>query len=903
MSGGSLPEATPPGALRRALRACVGGDAWAAELVAELDAEYARRVGPGSGARLRARLWYARQLVAPQTLRFAWMMRRRRRGAGRKRFVTRGGGPMSAAEGWGQDFRQAARGLAREWRFALFVAATLSLGIGGNAAMYGVADRLFLRGPAHVAAPAALVRLYLRFDDEQTGTRLTPWIPYRVAEAIRTGSTGFTAVALQRSQPLLAEVGGTAGPLTVSTVGDGYFALLGTQPALGRFFGSGAPDGSEDAVVISHRLWTSRFDADPGVLGRTLSMADRVRTIVGVAPEGFTGSGLAPVDLWIPLDRAEAGSRNWHVLARVGGGATRAAPALADAEAVYRRTDPGRFFQWARGGKLVGAPVSSDDAGREPPEASIARLLTAVSALVLLIGIANVVNLLVVRVTRRRREVAVRLALGAGRLRLIRLLLAESLLLAVLAGLVSVPVAYGAGTLLRRVLLSDVSWPSSPLGGGVGWAAALVTLATGLLVGLLPARHAGRTDVIDGLRASSRGGGGRQLPLHAALAIAQVALSAVLLVGAGLFLRSFLTIRVTDLGVDAGAVTAITLRSLDPEAIPSPSDRELAVYLAAREAMTADPDVAASAVVLGLPFVYNFGLSVSVPGRDSIPALPGGGPYLTAVTAGYFHAVGTSLVQGRDFTPEEVAGDEPVIVVSASMARLLWPRSDPLGRCVRVGGDEGPCHRVVGVAEDVHRTGYREPPSMQYYVPLGPQSSFGGMALVLRRRSTKAGSLDRIRATLAGVDPAVDYVEATTLRSVLDPEVRPWRMGAWVLGMAAVVALLVSVVGVYGVLAYLVEQRRRELGIRIALGASGLDIRALVLRRALASAALGTTVGVALFLGATRWVQPLLFETSATDPVVLVVVAGVLFASATVASVLPAGRAARVQPAVCLNEE
>ncbi len=902
--GGGGPAGAPR-LLRRLMLTLLGGDAWGAEFVAELDAEFARRAWRGAGRRMRSAGWYLRQCASPETLHLVWMVRKRRRRAARRgeSMTGTGGGVMHAIEGWAQDLRQAARGLRREWRFTAFIAATLSLGIGGNAAMFGVADRLFLRGPEHVAAPEELVRLYLRFDEEGVGTRMTPWIPYLTAEAVRVASSGFAGVALYRSEELLAEVAGRTRPITVCAVGEGYFSLLGTLPHIGRFFGAMGAAPTEDDVVVSYRLWTSAFDADPAVLGRTIVLGDRRLTIVGVAPEGFNGPGLAPMDAWIPLDRATAGSHNWNALGRLPRGVTDATPAAADANAIHGRTDPGRFFGWAREGTFAAAPLASDDAAREPPEAAIARLLTAVAGLVLLIGIANVVNLLVVRVTRRRREVAVRLALGASRGRLARLLLAESLLLALLAGLASLPVAYGAGTLLRGVLLSDVSWSSSPLGGRVAVVTVLVTLVTGVLVGLLPARHAGRTNVTDGLRSASRGGGTRRLPLHAALATAQVALSAVLLIGAGLFLRSFWNLRVTDLGVDASAVTAVSLRSLDPEALRSPSEEELAAYLGARDAVEADPDVAAAAVVLGVPFLYNFGRSISVPGHDSIPALPGGGPYLSAVTAGYFDAVGTSFVRGRGFTPDEVSGEEPLIVVSASMARLLWPGEDALGRCVRLGDDRSPCRRVVGVAEDVHRVGYREPPSMQYYVPLGAQDGFGGLVLVLRLRNAKAGALERIRSRLQGVDPAVDYVEMRTLRSVLDPQVRPWRMGAWVLGMAALVALLVSVVGVYGVLSYLVEQRRRELGVRIALGASTLGIRGLVVRRALVSALAGCAVGIAFVLAASPWVQPLLFETPAYDVRVLGGVVAVLLLCASLASLLPAERAARVDPARTLSAE
>jgi predicted permease len=901
------PDLTPPAPLRRLLLRALPEDDWSREFIAELDDEYRRRAARGR-CRIYAALWYAGECGSRETIHFIWLMRRRRRKARRGEHERVAGGlRASPLEGWSQDFRQAARGLLREPRFALFVAATLAVGVGANAAMFGVADRLFLRGPGHVVAPEDLVRLYLRLDDRTVlGKRTTPWIPYRTAEAVREEVRAFAGLALYRTEEVLVQVRSDTRPLRVSSVDRHYFRTLGTTPALGRFFDGGSEDVSEDVAVLAHRVWVSDFAGDPSVLGRTIAVEGRTYTVIGVAPEGFTGPSLEPVDVWLPLDPAITDNRNWHVVGRLRpdqAGAAGAEAAAAEADAIHRRTDPGRFFQWARNGRIIAAPLAYDDNAAEPAEATISKLLWAVAALVLLIGVANVVNLMLARLTRRRREVAVRLALGVGRWRLARLMLSESLVLAALAGLASLPLAYGAGSLVRRVLLPQVGWSSSPLDWRVLGLTVLVALASALLVGLMPIWHASRTDVADGLRSGERAGGRRRASLHLSLAGGQVALSAVLLLGAGLFLESFRTIRVTDLGVDAGEVTAVTLRALEPNAIPSPSEREWSLYRRALDVVADDPDVAAAAASLGLPFLYNFGRSIVVPGIDSIPALPGGGPYLSAVTEGYFDAVGTSIVRGRDFTAAELSGGEPVMVVSGSMARRLWPGRDALGECVRVGDETSPCSRVIGVAEDVHRVGYREPPSMQYYVPLAPNSDFGGMSLVLRLRGRGAGALERIRSRLRRLDPAIAYVETQTLERVLDPQVRPWRLGAWVLGMAAVIALLVSLAGVYGVLSYLVEQRRREIGIRIALGATGAGIRGLVVRRGLGATALGLALSVGLVAAAAPWVQPMLFETSVLDPLVIGAVSAVLLAASVSACLLPANHASRVDPAVCLKEE
>lgn len=870
------------------------GDAWCRDFVEELDREY-RRVAKAGGPG-RATLWYWGQLVSPATVRFVWMMRRRGGAMG-------GRGAGGWRTGWLQDLRHAARGLTRDARLAGFVVVTLALGIGGTGAMFGVVDRLFLRGPAHVAEPDDLVRLYLRFEGSQP--RTTPWIPYRTAEAFRIDARGFAGVALHSAREMLARVDGTASPLRVGTVGRGFFDLLGTAPARGRFIGGSGDPASYDVAVVSQEL-ASRLAPEGGVLGRTVELPERRYRVVGVAPPGFTGPGLEPVDVWVPLTPDEAGSRNWNVVARVrGAGADpeQVLPAVAEANRVHASTDPGRFFQWAREGRVIAAPIGSDDGAGEAEEVTVARLLTAVAVVVLVIGMANVVNLLLARLTRRRRELAVRMALGGGRWRMARLLVSESLVLATLGGLAALPVAWCGGWLVRRVLLSHVAWPASPLQGRVLALTFVVVGVVGVLLGIVPAWRANRTDVAAGLRAGSRGGGGRRARLHVGLAAAQVALSAVLLAGAGLFLKSFRTLRVTDLGVDAESVVAVSLSSLDAEAIPPATAREYELYLRALDAVAGDPDVAAASVSLGLPFLYNFGLSIVVPGRDSIPNLPGGGPWLTAVTEDYFETVGTTILRGRDFTAAEVAGDEPVLMVSQSMARLLWPGVDALGACVRVGDGESPCSRVVGVVEDVHRQGYREPPSLQYYVPLAPGGSFGGMTLTLRLRDESGGALARIRSTLVALDPAVDWVETTRLASALEPQIRPWRLGSWVLGTAALLALAVAVVGVYGVLSYLVEQRRREIGIRIALGASMVGIRGLVLRTGLGATAAGLSAGLAAVVLSARWLEPLLVETRAGDPLVLGGVAGILLAAGVAACLLPAGRAAGVEPSSCLKEE
>lgn len=900
------PSAQPEGPwARRLLVSILPADDWTREFVEELDAEleHLRR----SGRVRRSGAWYVRRLLSAHTLRFVWMMRRRRRERGKGRdggWMVRGKrmGDGVAAGTW-QDLGQAARGLRRSPRAAVFIVLTLALGIGSVSAMFGVADRLFLSGPPHVRAPDELLRVYLTLDDAG-GRRTSPWIPFLTATALQREAHAFSGLTLYRRSEELGRVGDDVSHLQVADVDGRYFDVLGVAPSAGRFFGGDSPGGDGTPAVLSHALARSVFGTVAAALGSTIQLEDEHHVVVGVTPEGFAGPQLDRVDVWVPMERSLARSRNWQVVGRMAGSAAHDVERVqVEAEAIHRRTDPGRFFQWARQGRITVAALGSDDAGKMSAEAAVTRLLLALVGLLLLIACANVVNLLLARITRRHREVVVRLALGIGRWRLIRLLVFESLLLGIAGGGVGVLVACGEGIALRRVLLPQVAWGSSPLDVHVLAMTATVAIVTGVVLGLLPARHANRTDLTSGLatdRVVSTRGHGRT---RALLATAQLTLSSALLVCAGLFLKSFWTIRTTDLGF-TDDVLAVQLRSLDDAAIPEGSDGEWNLYT---RALKTARDIAGSgraALSVGLPFLYNFGMSIWVPGLDSIPRLPGGGPYLSAVSGGYFAAVGTPIVKGVGISRTDVSRQEPVVVVSRSTARTLWPGRDALGKCLRVFSESSECLRVIGIAADVHRQGYREPRSLQVYVPLGRERGhFGGMSLVVRPARHPSEEAARLASALKGLDPAVDQVDVHRLDSLVAGQVRPWRLGAVVLTLTAAIALLVSLIGVYGVLSYGVAQRRREMGVRLALGATTTSLQRLVLRTGLVSAVAGVATGIGLVFAASPWLAPLLFETSVADPLVMLGVVVLLVASAVAACALPAAEAGRMDAMTCLSGE
>lgn len=890
--------------IRRLLRWMLPRDEWCEEFLDTLEEEVARRAESRAGIGLT--LWYLGQALSPDTIAFAWATWRRRRSA-----VARGagGGEPTAGDirrpaemagmvtGLWIDLRQSVRSVLRDRLATGMIVLTLSLGIGSVTAMYTVSERLFLRGPLHVTAPGEIATIHLSFDDPG-GSRKSPWVPYLTARAIREQASGISGSSLYRVASELADVPGRIRPVDVAEVDGRYFGLLGVVPEAGRFIGG---ETSEGVVVLSHGIAVREFGSPSLAIGRPVGLGEARYTVVGVAPEGFAGPGLDRIDAWIPLDEAVAASRNWRVAVRVPTDREREA-AAAELQAIHERQDPGRFFQWAREGTIGLTGDGADLAGERTVEMSIARLLLGVVGLVLVIAWANTLNLLLARMVARRSEITVRLALGIGRHRLFRMLLTESLLLSLLGGAVSLLVAHSEALLVRRVLLPNVAWGGPVLDTRLLLVTMALVVVSAAILAWLPVRHAHRADLRTGLAGARQGASPGRARLLAALATSQIALSAILLLCAGLFVKSFWTIRVTDLGVDPERVRVVELRSLDHD-LGGGGDAEDERYRRALERLRNEGGPSRFALAVGLPFVTNFGKSIHVEGLDSIPLLPGGGPFVSAVSGGYFTTVGTEIVRGVGIRDEDVRTQAKVTVVGESTARALWPGEDALGRCVRVGAPFDPCKRVIGVAEDVHRVGYREPASLQLYVPLGGESGFSGPSLLVRTEPGSDLTDSRLSADLTRAEPDVDYVEIRRLDSFLDAQIRPWRLGAVMLSMASGLALLISLMGVLAVLTYIVAQRRREFGIRMALGASDASIRRLVLRRAVLAGSVGVSFGFTGVLVGSPWVGPLLFETPVADPLVMTVVASGLISISLLACLIPASRASRTDPVTCLRTE
>jgi predicted permease len=818
------------------------------------------------------------------------------------------------------DVRYAVRGLRREALFSSFIIVTLALAIGVNAAMFGVVDRVLLRGPAHVVAPKQLVRIYwisrAAAGEERTSAAIDPHI-YANLEA---ESKAFSGIAMytRASRYTVLGTGESARVISEAKATASFMSVLGAKVVAGRFFAPEEQDMNAPAsvVVLGYGLWKSEFAGDPGAVGRSIILDGRPMTIIGVAPVGFTGVELERVDVWTPMPlRSGAAALHWgkgtssgpSIVARLKPGVS-VENASREATDVYRRTYDGGNKNLAEG-KLFGGPLTAGIAGTEPLETRISRWLIGLSAIVLLVACTNIINLLLARSVRRRREMAVRLALGAGRGRLLRLLLTSSVTLAIVGSVAGLAVAAIAGKAVRSVLLPDVDWTRGLVDSRVLVYAMLATLITGIVIGVLPALKASGVDVSSALKAGAREGGGDRSFVRSALVAAQAMLAMILLVGAGLFAKSLDRIRHLDLGVQTDRVVILDAQWFRLPAGTSDSARK--VEAARRESFGADildrlratPGVENAALAVGLPFGGSFAVSLFLPGRDSLPKLPGGygDPDLSAVSREYFATMGTRVLRGRLFSKDD--GPNRVAVVSETMAKTLWPGGDPIGECLLVAKREAPCTRVIGVVQNARRGRLREDPVMHYYIPMGQESFLTHPDIIVRPRGDAHAAVRMLQDALLRLDPRIRYVDATVLQDRVEPQTRAWRIGAIMFSLFAVLALVVAAVGTFSVVAYLVEQRNHEIGVRLALGARVEHLVGLMMRGPIALSAAGAVIGGAIALAAGRVVESMLFDTSPQDPFVIGGVAALLIGVSAVASTLPALRVRNVDPMEALRDE
>ena len=806
-----------------------------------------------------------------------------------------------------RDVRYAARLLVRQPGFTAAAVLTLALGIGANTAMFSLADATLLR-PVNVAQPDRLV--------SWTWTSAYPhYIAYTTRDDVFRGAMAWSgggrlSVAMDDRTELTSTM----------FVSGNAFQVLGVNAAAGRVL-MPADDVVNGPIVgvLSYDHWRSRFGADPAVIGRLLRINEQPVTIVGVAKEGFRGVTLGTTPgIYVPVTAAGPirdgifdnpdlfGTDNFvwlNVIARLRDDVTRA-QASAAVDAHYRQLNPPRAGETVT--PLTLTPMTTRALGGDSPE-TIERfilLLVAVVALTLLIGCANLANLLIARSATRRHEVGLRLAVGATRGRVLRQMLIESALLTTLGGAAGLVVASVTLRLLGAYQLPggvDIEALGLSINRWTLLATAALSLLTGMLCGAVPAWQGSRTDPITTLREQTRSVSG-SFGTRGVLVGVQIAISVVLLAGSALFLRGLVRALELPTGLNPDGVMAA---SVNPGLVRYEIPQARTFYAEALDRVRALPGVTAAAWTTIIPSNGMMSLQTKIAGRESED---GQAPefYASQVGPEYFAAADTRLLRGRSFTTDDTASAPPVAIISRTAAETFWPGRDPLGE--RLSPGNGDWRTIVGVVDDVTLSQLGERPVPFVYYAF--DQALGGLArgtgpahLLVRTTSDVPAMLGSLAGLIRSVDPRVPVYDVVPFSEHLRELVMPQRMGATLLALFSALALSLAALGIYGIAAHAAALRTKEIGIRIALGATGNEIRRMVLTQAVVPAAWGIPLGIGLALWAARFAQAFLYDVSPADPLTFVGVSGLLAVLAILATWLPARRAARLDPVTALREQ
>jgi len=813
-----------------------------------------------------------------------------------------------------RDVWLALRTFARNPGFTAVAVVSLALGIGANTTIFTLINAVFLN-PLAVTNPSELVGVFT-IDASNPGqfSNLNA-VSYRNYRDYRDQNEVFTGVA-GYSFPFPAGVAKEGEPKQVfaELVSGNYFELLGVQPARGRFF---LPEEDETAgarpvVVMGYGLWQRDFGADPSVVGRSLRINGHHYTVVGIAPVGFRGvSAIGGPDLWVPammhrqllpaqfrdfFDERRALFFNVAARLRPGIGRTRAE---ADLKTIAARLE--REYPKDNAGRTV-TLLPLAEATLFPGIRDILLkggiVLMSVVGLVLLVACSNVANLLLAKAAARRKEIAIRLSLGAARGRLLRQLLTESVLLGLVGGILGLLVAYWGRDFIGSFPVPFLGRNALDLrldGRVLGFTLA-VSVLTGVLFGLVPALQASRPDLVGDLKEETlRTGGSRRHPsLRNSLVVAQVGLSVVALVAAGLFLRSLGRAQDIDPGFETRELALVTM-SAGQRGYDQVRAEEL--YDQVLERVRSLPGVRSASLATNLPLFGGFSRSVFPEGQ---PQERGRGILVNtnSVDPAYFQAVGVSFLRGRDFSATDRAGARPVVIVNETMARRFWPGQDAIGRRFQFYGDES-YREVVGIVRTSNYVTVGEQPQACAFIPLR-QNYADTVSLHLRSEGDPAAALGAAQREIRLLDPELPLTNLWTASQLIDQSLWAPKLGAGLLSLLGLLALTLASVGLYGVMGYWVARNRREIGIRMAIGAGRPDVLALVLKRAMVLVAIGVVLGLAASLAVSRVISTLLYG-GARDPLTFLGVPLLLAMVALVASWLPAFRASRVDPVVALR--
>jgi predicted permease len=813
------------------------------------------------------------------------------------------------------DFRYALRLLVKSPAFSSIAVLSLALGIGANTAIFSLVNVVLLR-PIPVREPDRLASVFMT-DQRNPGNLPLSHLNYK---DLRDQNDVFTDMAAFTFTQVNWSTGRESEQIPLQVVSGNYFAVLGAQPALGRGFLPEEDVKPTPVVVLSHGFWERSFGKDPAVIGRTMTLNRTPFTIIGVAPETFAGTllGGGP-SAWVPMAIHDVVQTNfaWYEERRglflfafgrlkpgvpVEQAAANLKGIFAQLEAAYPVDNKGRS---AGAVPLLDARLNPNgQAGA--PVVWISMVLMTVVGIVLLIACANIANLLLARASRRRKEIAVRLALGAERIRLVRQLLTESLVLSSIGALLGLALAYW---MLDALLAADLQLPlpvddELSIDGRVLAFTALLAVLTGLLFGLAPAMQASRPDVVPALKnetvpagANTRGWRG-VFTLRQALVVSQVALSLISLIAAGLFLRSLREAQRTETGFETRGVLVMNV-DLGREGYTP--DRGQLFFEQVVDRMSGLPGVRRAAVASNAPLGGGILRSVFPEGADTTTQdriLV----QVNSVTEGYLETLGVPLLRGRDFMRTDTAGTPLVVIVNETMAQRFWPGEEAIGKRFKFFGDEQ-YTTVIGVAKNSKYNGVAEDPIPFIYQPLR-QNYAPGATVHIRAEASAAGLAPAVRAAVLEVDPTLSVFNIRTLEEQVSQSLAPLRVNVVMLATFGVLALLLASIGLYGVASYAVTQRTREIGVRMALGAPPSSVLRLVLGRGMGLVGAGLAVGVvAAYFGMSQIPADLLLNVSARDPLTYAGTAGLLAAVALLANYLPALRATRIDPLLALRSE
>ncbi len=804
-----------------------------------------------------------------------------------------------------QDLRYALRMLWKSPGVSLVAILALTAGIGANTAIFSVVNAVLLR-PLPYVQSERLVNVWGGHVNEPPGPGS---VSYADFDDWRRNGASFERMAAWQQASIIMRSGPEPVPLDAIQASADLLPLLGVQPELGRFYTAGEDmAGAAPVAVISHDAWQKYFGGSPDVVGTSVMLGSKATTIVGVVPAGVVFPvDSSRTDVYLPIVPAigkRATTRGNHFLKAVGRLRDGVSVDQANSEIHGMCAQLATAFPETNTNQMASV-VSMHEGLVGDSRPALLFLLGAV-VLVLLIACANVANLLFARATARKRELSIRAALGASRMRIVRQLLVESLVLSTIGATAGMFLAvWGLEALLRFSpgnipMLENAHLDPLVLGFTV-----VVTLLTTLVAGIAPALALSRPELSDALKEGSRGSteGTGSRRLRAGLVAVQFALSVMLLVGAGLFMRSFNQLRSVDPGFDASGVYTVLLNP--NHATYKDADDQNRYFKQTLDALRSSPGVESAACIAPLPF-YGWQMSISFTIDEQTQPPPGQEPGadIRIVSDGYFDTMRIPVKSGRPFDARDTKGSPPVVIINESFARTYFAGSDPLGQHIVIGRDpidnpDVPSREVIGIVGDAYHDGLDMKPGPEYYIPF-QQDDMGMTGIVVRGTGLTAAG---IRETIRSIDRA-EYIETPELlESFIMDSLERQRFNTLLIGLFAVVALLLATVGIYGVMAYAVTRRTQEIGIRMALGASAGQIARQVVGQGILMAIAGTVVGLAGAFALGRAIESLLFSVSATDAMTFAAVTVLLMAVALLACYIPARWAARVDPMVALRTE